>query len=243
MNIQVAGYGIISAIGNDAQSVLRSLKEKQTGIGPMRYLHSSHKELPVGEVKLSNEEMTQMLGLDSETAIHSRTVLMGAIAIRQALEDANIDPKGKRVVVINGTTVGGMDVTERYFLQMREQDDLLPLIEKHDCGSSTREMADLAGLSEAEVCTISTACSSAANAIILGSEMLRMGEADIVIAGGTESLSKFHLNGFNTLMILDKEQCRPFDKTRTGLNLGEHPQLTINKINVLQKIRLRFHVA
>ena len=222
MDIQVAGYGIISAIGNDAQSVLRSLKEKQTGIGPMRYLDSSHKELPVGEVKLSNEEMTQMLGLDGKDChSRSRTVLMGAIAIRQALEDAKLDLKGKRVVVINGTTVGGMDVTERYFLQMREQDDLLPFIEKHDCGSSTREMADLAGLSEAEVCTISTACSSAANAIILGSEMLRMGEADIVIAGGTESLSKFHLNGFNTLMILDKEQCRPFDKTRAGLNLGE----------------------
>ena len=240
MDIQVAGYGIISAIGNDAQSVLRSLKEKQTGIGPMRYLHSSHKELPVGEVKLSNEEMTQMLGLDGKDChSRSRTVLMGAIAIRQALEDANIDPKGKRVVVINGTTVGGMDVTERYFLQMREQDDLLPLIEKHDCGSSTREMADLAGLSEAEVCTISTACSSAANAIILGSEMLKMGEADIVIAGGTESLSKFHLNGFNTLMILDKEQCRPFDKTRTGLNLGEGAAFVVLTRTLVKSEELR----
>ena len=238
MDIQVAGYGIISAIGNDAQSVLRSLKEKQTGIGPMRYLDSSHKELPVGEVKLSNEEMTQMLGLDGKDS-RSRTVLMGAIAIRQALEDANIDLKGKRVVVINGTTVGGMDVTERYFLQMREQDNLLPLIEKHDCGSSTREMADLAGLSEAEVCTISTACSSAANAIILGSEMLRMGEADIVIAGGTESLSKFHLNGFNTLMILDKEQCRPFDKTRTGLNLGEGAAFVVLTRTLVKSEELR----
>ena len=238
MDIQVAGYGIISAIGNDAQSVLRSLKEKQTGIGPMRYLDSSHKELPVGEVKLSNEEMTQMLGLDGKDS-RSRTVLMGAIAIRQALEDANIDLKGKRVVVINGTTVGGMDVTERYFLQMREQDDLLPFIEKHDCGSSTREMADLAGLSEAEVCTISTACSSAANAIILGSEMLKMGEADIVIAGGTESLSKFHLNGFNTLMILDKEQCRPFDKTRTGLNLGEGAAFVVLTRTLVKSEELR----
>ena len=220
MDIQVAGYGIISAIGNDAQSVLRSLKEGRTGIGPMRYLQSSHKELPVGEVKLSNEEMLRMLGQD-EKAVISRTVLMGAIAIRQALEHANLDLKGKRVAVINGTTVGGMDVTEHYLLRMREEDNLLPLLEKHDCGSSTREMADLAGLQDAEVCTVSTACSSAVNAIILGSEMLRKGEADIVIAGGTESLSKFHLNGFNALMILDKEQCRPFDKTRAGLNLGE----------------------
>ena len=220
MSIAVSGFGIICAIGNDAQSVLRSLQTGETGIGPMRYLQSSHKELPVGEVKLSDEEMKQMLNQD-EKAVISRTVLMGSIAIRQALEHANLDLKGKRVAVINGTTVGGMDITEHYFRQMKEDDALLPLIEKHDCGSSTREMSDLAGLKDAEVCTISTACSSAVNAIILGSEMLKNNEADIVIAGGTEALSLFHLNGFNSLMILDKERCRPFDKTRAGLNLGE----------------------
>ena len=233
MDIAVTGFGIVCAIGNDASEVLCSLKEGRTGIGSMRYLQSSHKELPVGEVKLSNEEMKRMLGLDGkavqskfsngqrEDAIISRTVLMGAIAIRQALQHASLDLKGKRIVLINGTTVGGMDITERYFKQIKENDALLPLLEKHDCGSSTREMADLAGLEEAEVCTVSTACSSAVNAIILGSEMLKNGEADIVIAGGTEALSCFHLNGFNSLMILDKEQCRPFDKNRAGLNLGE----------------------
>ncbi len=220
MNIQVAGYGIICAIGNDASAVLESLKAGRTGIGPMHYLQSVHKELPVGEVKLSNADMLRMLGQD-ETTIISRTVLMGAIAIRQALEQAGIATEGKRVVVINGTTVGGMDVTEHFFRQMSEGNDLLPLLKKHDCGSSTRQMADLAGLADAEVCTVSTACSSAVNAIILGSEMLKAGEADIVIAGGTEALSMFHLNGFNSLMILDKEQCRPFDKSRAGLNLGE----------------------
>ena len=207
----------------------------------MRYLQSSHKELPVGEVKLSDEDMKRMLGQD-EKAVISRTVLMGAIAIRQALQHAQLSSapnqralvqenprmvngqwsmKDKRVVLINGTTVGGIDITERYFMQIKENDALLPLLEKHDCGSSTREMADLAGLPDAEVCTVSTACSSAVNAIILGSEMLKAGEADIVIAGGTEALSRFHLNGFNSLMILDKELCRPFDKTRAGLNLGE----------------------
>ena len=220
MNIAVTGIGIICAIGNNASEVLESLRTGRTGIAPMRYLQSSHKELPVGEVKLSNEEMLRMLGQD-ETAIISRTVLMGAIAIRQALEQVRLDLRGKRIVVINGTTVGGMDITERFFRQMKEDDALLPLIEKHDCGSSTREMADLADLRDAEVCTVSTACSSAVNAIILGSEMLQNDEADIVIAGGSEALSRFHLNGFNSLMILDKEPCRPFDKNRAGLNLGE----------------------
>jgi 3-oxoacyl-[acyl-carrier-protein] synthase-1 len=44
---------------------------------------------------------------------------------------------------------------------------------------------------------------------------------DIVVAGGTDSLSKFTLNGFNSLMILDNKPCRPFDANRNGLNLGE----------------------
>ena len=227
VNVRVSGYGIICAIGNNAEEVLSSLKAGKTGIGTMRFLQTSHKELPVGEVKLSNEEMKRILGQD-EKAVIGRTALLGAIAIRQALAHAQWpmvngqwSMKGKRVVVINGTTVGGMDITERYLKQMQEDDALLPLLKKHDCGSSTREMADLAGLHDAEVCTISTACSSALNAIILGSEMLKNDEADIVIAGGSEALSRFHLNGFNSLMILDKEQCRPFDKTRAGLNLGE----------------------
>ena len=149
MSIAVTGIGIICAIGNDTASVLRSLQEGRTGIGPMRYLQSCHKELPVGEVKLSNEEMKRMLGQDKD-AIISRTVLMGAIAIRQALENAQCSMKGKRIVVISGTTVGGMDITERYFMQMQKDDALLPVLEKHDCGSSTREMADLAGLKDAE---------------------------------------------------------------------------------------------
>ena len=223
MNIAVRGKGIICAIGNNTSEVLDSLRKGQSGIAEMRYLQSEHKELPVGEVKLSDGEMKLMLGLDASTIV-SRTTLMGAIAIRQALADAAVETEGKRVSVISGTTVGGMDVTERYFLQIREAgqgDTILNLLDKHDCGSSTREMADIAGLKDAEVCTISTACSSAVNSIILGAEMLKRGEVDIVIAGGSEALSKFHLNGFNTLMILDHEQCRPFDSTRAGLNLGE----------------------
>jgi 3-oxoacyl-(acyl-carrier-protein) synthase len=73
----------------------------------------------------------------------------------------------------------------------------------------------------ASLATVSTACSSATNAMITGANMLRCGLADIVVVGGSECLSLFHLNGFNTLMILDHEQCRPFDRDRAGLNLGE----------------------
>ena len=69
--------------------------------------------------------------------------------------------------------------------------------------------------------TISTACSSSANTLLLGARMIRSGKLDRVIAGGCESLTKFHLAGFNALKILDKEPCKPFDARRNGITLGE----------------------
>lgn len=221
--ISVTGLGIICSIGNDADSVLDSLRKKESGVGSMNYLHSKHSYLPVGEVQLSNDQMKDILGIEDETPM-SRTTLMGAIAIRQALNHAGISVEelnGKRVALISGTTVGGMDLTENYYEQMKTDDSLLYLPKSNECGKSTEEMAEIVGLVNAQTCTISTACSSALNSIILGSEMLERNEVDVVIAGGSEALSRFHLNGFNTLMILDKEQCRPFDDTRAGLNLGE----------------------
>lgn len=217
-DIVITGAGIVSAIGNDTSSVLVSLKNETSGIGEMRYLSSVHKELPVGEVKLSDNQLKDILGLPHEQII-SRTTLLGTVALKQAVRDAAITTDGKRIVIINGTTVGGMDVTENLFPLTFNPSPLITQL-SHDCGSCTKDIAALCGIS-AEVCTVSTACSSALNAVILGAEMLKNDEADIVIAGGTEGLSKFHLNGFNTLMILDHQRCRPFDETRNGINLGE----------------------
>ena len=230
MNIAITGLGIICAIGNDCQQVLDSLLNRKTGVGMMKYLPSCHTELPVGEVKLSDDELKTLLGLPVES-LYSRTTLLGAVAVKQAMADAGLSADmlaGKKVVLISGTTVGGMDVTERILADMREvlqtpnvnRSTPIDYVKRHDCGSTTNEIAQICGL-DCEVCTISTACSSAINSIIVGCEMLRSGEADLVIAGGSEALSKFHLNGFNTLHILDTEVCRPFDATRVGLNLGE----------------------
>lgn len=228
MNIAITGEGIVSAIGLNKQEVLQALQEGRTGIGEMKYLQSIHHELPVGEVDLSNEQMKKMLGIPSEQ-IMSRTSLLGMLAIDQALKEAYVDVaslrarkadgKPLRIVLVSGTTVGGMDITELCFDQLEKQKSV-EFLQHHDCGNSTRLMADHFGIFD-EVATLSTACSSAANAIMLGARLLKAGEADLVVAGGTEALSRFHLNGFNSLMILDHESCRPFDTTRAGLNLGE----------------------
>ena len=238
MNIAITGEGIISAIGYDKATVLESLREGRSGIGEMRYLPSTHHELPVGEVKWSDEELQSRLSLDPSGKF-SRTAMMGMWSIRQALEDSLLLRRqercpsqeystdsclltldSSRIILISGTTVAGMDLSERYFAEMVSDGGHLEYLLDHSCGDNTRLMADHFGCFT-NYTTISTACSSAANALILGANMLKAGEADIVVAGGTEALSLFHLNGFNSLMILDKERCRPFDETRAGLNLGE----------------------
>jgi 3-oxoacyl-[acyl-carrier-protein] synthase-1 len=218
--IFVTGAGIISALGNNVQETLLALREKRTGIASLHYLKTSHIEFPVGEVKLSNEEMSRLLLLP-ETEITTRTSLMGMIAVGEALTQASLHEKnGLRIALISGTTVGGMDKSELYYLDFLENDTKNAYIATHDCGTCTEMIADHTGIFSM-VETISTACSSAANAIMIGAMLINDGRADIVVAGGSECITKFHLNGFNTLMILDKEPCKPFDNDRAGLNLGE----------------------
>lgn len=209
--ISVTGIGIISAIGNNTTETVASLRQGRSGIGEVRYLNTVHHSLPVGEVKMSNDELRTLLHIPAGT-FASRTTLLGVHALRQAIADAGLSAgeiSTRRSVLISGTTVGDMDVVGH--------SDVIP---QWSLGRETHDMATLCGL-DVEVCTVSTACSSSLNAIILGCEMLRNGEADIVIAGGTEALSLLHFNGFRSLMILDSHPCRPFDATRAGLNLGE----------------------
>lgn len=220
-SIVITGSGIVSAIGLDKESVYQSLLSRQSGIALPAILKTNHKDIPVGEVKMSNEEMKSLLNIDDLYV--NRTTLLGMMAVDQAIAEARlagISKKSCRVVLVSGTTVGGMDVTESYFSSMLTSEDHMKCMLTHDCGNSTRLLAERYNFIQ-DYTTVSTACSSAANAIMLAANLIKSGQADIAIAGGTEALSKFHLNGFNSLMILDKENCRPFDDTRAGLNLGE----------------------
>ena len=123
--IAITGMGILCAIGNDKQAVLDSLRKKTSGIGRMKYLPSVHTDIPVGEIKLSTEEMKRMLGIPGDEPV-SRTSVIGALAVREALAQAGIeDVTGKRVALISGTTVGVMDVTEQLFIQKKMDPRLL----------------------------------------------------------------------------------------------------------------------
>jgi 3-oxoacyl-[acyl-carrier-protein] synthase-1 len=130
--------------------------------------------------------------------------------------------EGLRTGFVSANTVGGMDKNELFFPHFLANPlkGKLRGVANHECGSVTELVADKLGIRN-YISTISTACSSSANAISFGARLIKHDMLDVVVAGGTDALTKFTLNGFNTLMILDKEYCKPFDENRNGLNLGE----------------------
>ena len=218
--VHVAGTGLISAIGNTVEESFSALKNEVSGVGALTLFNSLHRNLPVAEVRRSSEKLAGVLGVSEK---NSRTTLLGLSAAREALKSSGIQKiKNWRMALISATTVGGMDRTENFFQDFIKNPvkGKLRDIVYHPCGSSTDIIAGDLGVTGFRS-TINTACSSSVNSIMLGSRMINAGLADVVIAGGADALTKFTLNGFNSLMILDKEPCRPFDASRSGLNLGE----------------------
>ncbi len=220
--VAITGMGIISAIGNNVAENYQALLEGKSGIGRISHIDTVHKnDIMVGEVPFPNEELEIRLGLDADNN-YPRTALLGAFAAKQAVEDANIGEIDKyRTGLISATSVGGMDHTEQYYYKYLENEALRKYIESHHAGDSTQKIAEQLGIKQSLVTTISTACSSAANAIMFGARLIKTGRLDRVVVGGADCLSKFTLNGFKTLMILSDTYNTPFDENRNGLNLGE----------------------
>ncbi len=219
--VAITGMGIISSIGNNVEENYHALVNGKTGITKTDYLETIHKDtLKFGEIKFSNLELERKLDLDVNHRF-PRTSLLGAFAAQQAVESAGIKsinevPTG----LISSTSVGGMDKTEKYFYEYFENEEVRKFILSHDAGETSHQIADYLGL-KGFVTTISTACSSAANAIMMGARLIQSGKLDRVIVGGSDALSIFTVNGFNSLMILTDDVNTPFDDNRKGLNLGE----------------------
>ncbi|WP_159022219.1 beta-ketoacyl synthase [Formosa sp. L2A11] len=217
--VAITGMGIMSSIGNSVEENLHALLNNKKGIAPIVNIETRHKnEIKVGEILQTNEELSKMLNLPEEHN-YSRTALLGCIAAKQAVKQANIrDIEAFKTGLISSTSVGGMDLTEKHFQNYNAESRRL--INSHHAVDSTEKIAELLGITDF-TSTTSTACSSAANAIMLGARLIKSGQLDRVIVGGTDGLAKFTINGFKTLMILSDTDCTPFDANRKGLNLGE----------------------
>ncbi|MDE6515661.1 MAG: beta-ketoacyl-[acyl-carrier-protein] synthase family protein [Bacteroidales bacterium] len=220
MGIVVTGIGMVSALGLGVEQAIGKMRQGRSGISSYPVVLTTGNRLPVGELPMTNGELHALAGIP-ETEHLSRTALLGILATREALSDAHVDGS-KRIGLVSATSVGGMDLTEHFFVDFlrNPQSGRLRNVRMHDCAASTDAIARYAGIN-GYVTTVSTACSSAANAIMMGVKLLKHRLVDCVVAGGCDALSTFTLNGFKSLMILDEQPCRPFDEHRAGLNLGE----------------------
>ncbi|HXS35833.1 MAG TPA: beta-ketoacyl-[acyl-carrier-protein] synthase family protein [Flavipsychrobacter sp.] len=216
----VVNTGIITAIGDDTSSCLDSLVSCKSGISKAEYLETFWKDtLPVGEVKRSNQELAAISGSGK---YWPRTALLSAAAVKEAWKPFEKKSTGLRTGFFSASTNGGMDLTEIFFKTYKkgQHPANLQQVMYHECGAVTELVSKHFRFSDFTT-TISTACSSSANSIMMAAQMIANNMIDVAVAGGTDGLIRFTLNGFNTLMILDKQPCQPFDKNRRGLNLGE----------------------
>jgi 3-oxoacyl-[acyl-carrier-protein] synthase-1 len=219
--VAITGMGIISAIGNSVEENYFSLLNNKIGISKIQNIQTIHEDvIKVGEIKKTNEQLITELNLSADNNF-SRTAMIGAIAAKQAVQNAGITSINEyKTGLISATSVGGMDMTERFYNDYPSKPETVKYIECHEGGDVSQKIAEELGLI-GMVTTISTACSSAANSIMLGARLIKSGKLDRVIVGGTDALAKFTINGFKTLMILSDDYNTPFDNDRKGLNLGE----------------------
>ena len=219
--VAITGMGIISAIGNSVDETFDALVKGEKAITTVSNITTVHKDvMKVGEIKKTNDELANELQLSPDNNF-SRTAMIGALAAKQAVQNAGISSiNAYKTGLISATSVGGMDTTEKHYYNYFDQPELVKYISAHDGGDVAQKIAEEIGL-KGFVTTISTACSSAANAIMLGARMIKSGKLDRVVVGGTDALAKFTINGFKTLMILSDTYNTPFDNDRKGLNLGE----------------------
>lgn len=220
-HIAITGMGCISPIGMNVSENWIALLSGKHGIAPIRILESEHRhQLLAGEIHKDNRDLFALLRLNPSEA-HTRTELLARLALEDLVGSINFDVKAPlKTGFINSTTVGGMDATERFYNDYLVSNKNRAYIPHHSTGFITLQLARTFGF-RSFVTTMSTACSSAANAIMLGSRMIKAGLLDRVVVGGVDSLSKFTVNGFNSLRIYSENHCKPFDEHRNGLNLGE----------------------
>jgi 3-oxoacyl-(acyl-carrier-protein) synthase len=221
--IVVTGMGLISAIGDSVEANRDALQREQSGISHIQYYKTAYAgKLPTAEIKHPTELLNKKF-FNPENPSITRTSLLALHAADEAIRDSGLTPDqiaSDETVLVGATTVGGMCLTDELFNDALGKNGGTPYLASYDYASVTMAIQERYGIL-GEVSTINTACSSSANAIIYGARLIRHGFAKRAIVGGAESLAKFTINGFNALNILSSKPCAPFDRDRSGLNLGE----------------------
>ena len=220
--VLVTGMGVISAIGNNSEDNLTHLRNGDTGIGKTNYLESNYAQTHLfGEVKMSTSSLKENLKMTKKGL--TRTDLLAFTALEEAIKASGLTPNeisSEKTAFISASTIGGMCLTEQLYKDAYSNSDTTEYAESYSGNAHALRIAEVYKLSGV-VDVINTACSSSLNAIMMGARLIKSGRANRAIVGGSDALGKFTINGFNSLQILSKAPCKPFDEERVGLTLGE----------------------
>ncbi|MCZ6688214.1 MAG: beta-ketoacyl-[acyl-carrier-protein] synthase family protein [Planctomycetota bacterium] len=221
-SVVITGIGAITAFGAGTGPLIDGLLSGRTGIRPIEIFDTSRYRTKVAaeistipELELNRREQKGM----------SRCDRLAVTAAEEALRAADWESiPSERIGIVFGAGAGGMLEAERYFRRFLEEGATTRA--RWRCLGSQLPNAATDWLAvrfgtKGPKATISTACSSSATAIGYGADLIRAGEADAILAGGAEALCEVTFAGFNSLRAVDPAGCRPFDRDRNGLSLGE----------------------
>ena len=213
----ITGLGIIAAPGCNVGEVWSAVAGGVCGLKPLTLFESPrYGQIPVGEIRHDLRQLGAPLR-------GSRSDRLGWLAAREAIRSAslNLPDFADRSGVLLGCSVGGSFDSERFLIGLMKRGKMHPRPTRfHECNSAVDLIADEFGLFGPSL-AVATACSSGALAIATAAEMIQTGEADVMLAGGTDSLSRTTWSGFHSLLLVDANGCRPFDNTRGGMSFGE----------------------
>lgn len=217
--IAITGMGMISALGHSPAETWEAILAEKSGLTPLTVVPSrSCANFLVGEVK---GDVPSISGL----ARGSRSDHLATFAAREAFRQGGLqnlsEEERKKIGIVLGANTGGILETEQFLKEiLRGDPGDLNQVKYHKVSSSTRAIGKTLGIGGFRS-TVSTACSSGCMALSVACDAIEMGEGDIMLAGGVDSLTRLTLNGFSSLLIVSPEGCRPFDARRDGMNLGE----------------------
>ncbi len=216
----VTGVGLVTALGAGVEATWSRLVSGQRAIRSATLFETTGQRVglvaQVADVELPTDP-------GEPVGRWSRTSALALTAAKEAIRNAGLDVRRSRVGLVVGATTGGMFETEELLARLHGSPDLRGAFGEMRCHPlmATGDRLDETLGPFVRVRSLSSACSSGANALVVAACWLLSGEVDAVVAGGTDGLCRLTLSGFNALGVIDPEPCRPFDRRRRGTNLGE----------------------
>ncbi len=214
VSVQITGVGVVSAAGLDVPSTLRTFQAGSRSPGRVSLFETTlgSPVFEVTEIAVPESPSTPM-----------RTVQLALVAVNEALELAGLRPPlaSRRVGVCLGTSVACQLNDVDFYAGFKKHGSAPMTSVKRFLRGNLAETVAAAVGADGPCLTVANACSSGADAIGVALSWLRNGVCDIAIAGGADELNRIPFCGFNSLGIMSPEPCRPFDRERQGLNLGE----------------------